>query len=243
MEPCRRSRLAALLAAAAATALAACGKEATPFAPGLEPLESTERVVWPAPTATDPYPEVPSFEDGGGQPTWGGAAGYSYGLGRAWLKAPLATTWAALQIPPGVLLAIYPDRDGVDCGFTPGVEPEYAVSFRLRETPKNDGPVGRANWFDVTWRAGATAGTAAAPLRVNVRYQKTDGSSFIRVMAGSVVATEPVPGVTALEFVRHINAPGEDGFEAADWIRLYYEVLRDHVHGTSPPPNCGLSVP
>jgi hypothetical protein len=231
------------LTLAAALSLAACGTQETPFAAGLDPLESTERVVWPPATATDPYPEVPSFQDASGQPTWGGAPGYSYGLGRAWLKVPLATAWAALQIPPGVLLAIYPDRDGVDCGFTPGVEPEYAVSFRLRETPKSGGPIGRANWFDVTWRAGTAAGTAAVPLQVNVRYQKTAGTRFIQVMAGSVVATEPVPGVTALEFVRHINAPGEDGFEAADWIRLYYEAFREHVHGTPPPPNCGLALP
>ena len=240
MEPRQRSRLVALLGT---VALAACGTEKTAFPPGLDPLEPTDRVIWPPATAGDPYPEVPSFVDAAGQPTWGGAPGYSYGLGRAWLKVPLTTAWVALQIPPGVLLAIYPDRDGVDCDLAPGVEPEYAVSFRLRETPRNDGPIGRANWFDVTWRAGPTSGTADGPVQVNVRYQKTDGTRWIEVMRGSIVATEPVPGVTALEFVRHVHAPGEDGFAAADWIRLYYEVLRAHVHGTPPPPNCGLSVP
>jgi len=235
------ARLPALLAAAAA--LAACGKEATPFPPGLDPLEPTDRVAWPAPTATDPYPEGTSFADAAGNPTAGGAAGYSYGLARAYLAVPLSTTWQALQIPPGVLIAIYPDRDGVDCAFTPDVEPGYAVSFRLHETPKNSGPLGRSNWFEVTWRAGVVAGTAEAPSQVNVRYQKTGGTTWIKVMAGSIVATEPAPGVTALEFVRHVNAPDEDGAEALDWIRRYFEALRGHVHGTPPPPNCGLSVP
>jgi hypothetical protein len=72
-------------------------------------------------------------------------------------------------------------------------------------------------------------------------YQKTDGTSLIQVMEGSIVARRVTAGVTSLEMVRHINAPTEDGSSARDWIVEFYTALKEQVHGQPAPKSCAVA--
>ena len=70
---------------------------------------------------------------------------------RVLLSAPIADVWAALQWQPGVLV------------------PAYEVSFDVKETSNDHGPLGRLYPFHVRWRAQATRDAATAITQVNVR--------------------------------------------------------------------------
>jgi hypothetical protein len=228
-------------------AVAACGKETVPFRLGLDPLEKVDEVAWPSPTAGEAYPETVSVVDARGRDTFGGAAGangappYSYAHGRAYLSVPVAEVWQAMQAPQGAYVENYSSRNDVDCEAVPGVLPEYPLSMLLKKTPKNNGSLGRQYWFKVTWAGGTLPGAAQPPEQYNFAYQKTDGTSLIQVMEGSIVARRVTAGVTSLEIVRHINAPTEDGSSARDWIVEFYTALKEQVHGQPAPKSCAVA--
>jgi hypothetical protein len=175
-----------------------------PLSLGFQPLEPvTVEATWPTATPGDPTPQglgpvvpVSSFEH------WGAHA-------RGYLHAPLAKVYLALQDPAASY--IHNDihsvsgttRSGPD---TLGAEP-FPVSFVVHYLNPNQPVVGDVH-FEVTYRAGPLEGTEAAPVVIGQRYQKTFGTSYISVMAGSLVATS-VPGapdVTSVEMVAWLQA-------------------------------------
>jgi hypothetical protein len=224
--------MARSLAAIALLACGACSKEVTDFSTGLEPWEvpADAPAEWPA------MPVTP-----GELATWtgtrlgtGSSPAYFVAHGRALLAAPIADVWAALQWRPGALVAVFPDVPTVDCEPTSGVEPAYALSYDVLETPNDFGALGRENWFVVRWRGGTTAGAGGTPAiaKVNVKAQKVDGTSYILLMRESIVATPAPGGGTELEIVRHINAPDESEASAAEWIGLWVRALQAELDGT-----------
>lgn len=218
------------LAAVALLACLACAKETTEFASGVEPWEVPAQAPaeWPdAPTAPGGLAVQTGARIGSGE-----VPAHYWAHARALLAEPPEAVWAALQWTPGVLVAIYPDVPTVDCEPANGFEPGYALSYALKEIPNQHGDLGRANWFTVAWRGAVARDAAQSVSRVNLKAQKVDGTAFIQLMRQSVVATPAAGGGTALEIVRHINAPDESEQTAGDWIRLWFQALQAELAGT-----------
>jgi hypothetical protein len=217
------------LLAVAAMVLAGCAREATGFSVGVQPWEmpADAPAEWPAmPTAPGTVALVTGTRLG-----TGATPSHSWAHGRVLLSAPVAEVWAALQWRPGVLVAVYPDRESVDCEPIDRPEPEYELSYGVKEIPNGFGAVGRANWFQVDWRGVTTRDVAQAIQQVNVKAQKVEGTTQVVLMRQSVVAVPAPGGGTALEIVRHINAPDESPTSAGEWIELWVAALEGQLAG------------
>jgi hypothetical protein len=228
--PVRASLQAWSVLAAALLAGAGCAKETTDFASGVEPWEvpASAPAEWPdAPTTPGTVAIQTGTRLGSGE-----VPSHYWAHGRALLAEPLPAVWAALQWTPGVLVGVFPDYPTVDCEPVNGFEAGYELSYAIREIPNEHGELGRANWFKVAWRGAATRDAAQSIARVNLKAQKVDGTVFIQLMRQSVVATPAPGGGTALEIVRHINAPDESEQSAGEWIQLWVQALQAELAGT-----------
>jgi hypothetical protein len=162
----------------------------------LEPLSAT--AAFPEGVAGDPHPQgLGAVVQASTFQHWGSHA-------RGYLHAPLGKVYLALQDPA----ASYIHNDGGGTSRagddTFGVEP-FPVSFVVHY--RNPTAIGDVH-FDVTYRAGPLEGTEADPLVVGQRYQKTFGTGFIDVMAGSLRAypVDGAPDVTAVELIAWLQA-------------------------------------
>ena len=218
------------LLAVASMLAAGCAQETTDFSAGVEPWEVPAQAPaeWPAMPTT---PGTVALITGSRLGT-GDAPSHSWAHGRVLLSAPVAEVWAALQWRPGVLVAVYPDTPTVDCEPVDRPEPEYELSYAVKEIPNGFGALGRANWFRVNWRGATTRDAARAIQAVNLKAQKVDGTTQIALMRQSVVATPSPDGGTELEIVRHINAPDESPTSAGDWIELWVAALQGQLAGS-----------
>jgi hypothetical protein len=214
---------------AAAVLLAGCAKETTDFTGGTEPWEDSAAAPseWPA------WPTTPGTlaVQTGSRLGSGDVPSHYWAHARVVLASPIASFWQALQGEPGVVIAVYPDLADVDCEPIAAPEPRYELSFGIKEIPKNDGALGRLNWFRVDWRGSTTRDAGGAVVQVNVRAQKVDGTTYVALMRDSVVATPAPGGGTALEIVRQINAPDESEQSAREWIELWLAALESQLGG------------
>lgn len=220
----------ATLLAAVVLATAGCGSETTPLEAGLEPLGTVEDVAWPAPLGqacpesiqiNQPFPvfAVPS---------------YSEGHARACLRGTLAQVWAAMQIPQGVQLNFYPERNETDCEARLDVETGYPVSFLTKEIPH--GVIERNYTFEITWRIGVVEGTEANPLQVNVKYGKTYGTTEVPWIKGTVVLFEDPPGTVRMEIIRQVNTNGhsDEPTKLRAWMQGYFDAMQIALSTTPP---------
>jgi hypothetical protein len=207
----------------------ACSTSTSGFSTGVEPWETAAQ----APAEWPVIPSAPGevVVTTGTRIASGDTPSHYWAHGRVLLAAPIADVWAAVQWRSGVLVAVYPDVPTVDCEPIDRPEPAYALSFGVKETPNGFGDLGRSNWFRVDWRGEATRDSAQAIAKVHLKAQKVDGTTFIALMRQSIVATPAAGGGTALEIVRHINAPDESETTAGDWIRLWVAALQGQIAG------------
>ncbi len=212
---------------AAALALAACNVNVVdpfPKEVGYQPLE-TSSAPWPSPVAGDGYPEVASLVSGRG-------SGHFYAHARAYVKAPLADVWTAMQYPD-VCALVLPDASDyyyVDLG----VEPEFPVSFRIRYVVHD---LITVQW-DLTYREGPLETAGGVPTGVGMRYQKTWGTGYIQLQSGSAVAYEVAPGVTGVEIVGHLEASSGNPDPSTDvvgTVQDFYSKLLARVRAPFPP--------
>jgi hypothetical protein len=197
-------RLARLVVSALALTLAGgCGHnqvEEFPLSLGFQPLElASPSALPPAPVGADLYPQ------GLGVIMAPAESGHFASHARGYIHAPLATVYLALRDPASSYLHNSGGATRLDGPPVMDVEPSFPVSFRVRYS--NATPIGDVK-FDVTYRAGPLQGTEAAPVVIGQRYQKTWGTSNIRVMSGSLVATAVAgaPDVTEVEMVAWLDA-------------------------------------
>ena len=214
MRPVQKSNLGAALLA---LLLAGCfGTEETMFPDGLEPLEENT-LAPPMGTADDPFPEEYVLE---------GTEGRRYDtlLGRGYIQAPLADVWAAYQNP-----AVGADRrTSPDWSSTPLEDPEYDASYVVHHVTTE---IVTVEW-DVTWRHGLVEGTAEAPELVAIRWQKTDGSTLISVIEGSLILRPAGDGsVTELELAYHASATGAGLDSFTQYMRDVYDDAVAVTHG------------
>lgn len=193
-----------------AALLAGCwGNEASEFPPGLEPLEDNP-VELPEGTSEDPFPETWVLEgvDGPRHDTV---------YARGYLGAPLADVWAVFRDP-----RVGTDRRSADEWEVEALDdPGYALSYIVHATAFE---IVTVDW-STTWRHGVVAGSEAAPELVVIRWQKTDGSTILRLIEGSLVLRPAGDGrVTELDLVYRVDALAAG---VSDFRRFVDDVLRD----------------
>ncbi len=196
------------------------GTEVTEFPDGLEPLDVNE-LAPPEGTADDPYPEEFVLEgiDGGR---------YDTVLGRGYIQADIRDVWAAYRDP-----AVGADRrTSPDWTTTPLEDPMYDATYLVHHITYD---IVTVEW-DVTWRHGLVEGTDEAPEVVAMRWQKTDGSTLISTIDGSIVLRPTADGsATEVELAYHANATGA-GLDS--YLRYMQDVFDDAVavtHGEALP--------
>jgi hypothetical protein len=204
----------AALVSVSVLALVACQHDVTTsFPPGLEPIES-DTAPAPAAAGGNQYPETLDLQQGNDGTDFVHATGY--------VDAPIEDVWAAMKDPNVVA-----DRHHVD-SFTvdPNVEQGYDVSFRTDYTIHNVVTV----QFDLTWREGVVGGTESAPTSVSVVYEKTQGSSFVNMMKGSIELTQVNATTTELQFAQRMDAQNTDASNIAAWTNDLFASVVARVH-------------
>ena len=197
-------------------AFAGCGgDDSTNFAPGLQPLE-TSTAARPTATSGQQCPETANFVSGD-------AGAYAFAHARGCIHGTLAQVYEAMRDPDVTV-----DRRRVSTWtVTRNVETEYPVSFRVHHVVNDIITIE----FDQTWRLGPIDGTVDEPRVVAGRYQKTFGSTYIEVLAGSMVARPLDTGVVEVELVRHLKGTGVGAEEAEQYLRDCFQSLVARVHG------------
>jgi hypothetical protein len=172
--------------------LAACGpSDGIDFPDTLGPLEANR-----APRIEgEGYPEVIVFAAGKDDGTY-------WAHGRAYVHGTVDDVFAALQRP-----AVLVDRREVDAyDVTWDTEPAYEVSLTLQQTVEDVLTIE----YDTTWVMERQDVDVSGTTRAAAQWDKTDGTQFIDLLAGSLVVTSPTPGVSELELVAWMEATLRD---------------------------------
>jgi len=202
-------------------ALVGCfGNESTVFPPGLDPLGDNE-LSGPG-TEADPHPEA--FEVEGIE---GGR--YDTMLGRGYVHAPPIDVWNAFREP---IVSVDRRRTAEwssDRNDGSGYDDSYVVHHVVHDLVTVE--------WSVTWRHGVVTGTLDAPELVSIRWQKTEGSTLISRIEGSILLRPVGDGsITEIELVYHTRSVGAGVAEQ----RLYLEDVYNNVvalaHGEPLPP-------
>jgi hypothetical protein len=188
------------LGALALLVLAGCfGNEETVFPPGLEPLEANALELPADFEAT----QFTMAVDGPRHDTI---------YARGYFDAPLAEVWAVFRDP----VVGTDQRSADEWTSEPLEDPEYEFSNVVHSVAHD---VITVEW-STTWRHGAVEGSLDAPELVAIRWQKTDGSTILRVIEGSIVLRPANEGtMTEIDFVYHADALGA----GIDQYLLYVE--------------------
>ena len=186
------------------------------FPAGLEPLE----------TSTAPAPE------GEGHPEElalvnGESDDFIWAHGRGYLQTTVGEVWDALQIEEVLV-----NRRAVDeWTFTSDVDSDFEASFRVHNVVHDVVTVE----FDVDWRMGSEKEGEETHETLGVRFAKTEGTVFITLMEGSIVAWPLEDGVVELELVWHLRAAQEEVSQMTNFMEDLFGELRATVHGEALP--------
>jgi hypothetical protein len=194
--------------------LFACGPTETTFPAGLEPVEANT-TEFPADEAEAIVLASREGDDG----TWTQGAGYFH--------ASLADVWATIQVPD-----ICADRRHVTSyTVTEDTDAAYDVSFQIHNVVEDVITIEFTN----DWRQGLVSGDVDDPEIVGVRWQKTEGSSLLALLEGSIVLTAVDDDVTSLEMVEHLDAVQTGPDDTEGFIQDFYDSARIVVHGGDMP--------
>jgi len=213
-----RGLRAAIVAGLLATA-GCFGNSTTEFPPGLEPLEDDTAPMQQGGSYAESLTMVV-------QPF----TTYNSVHGRGYILAAPGTVWATSKNP-----------DVMDQGCavsshmaTIGVEPEYEYGFKMHYVV-ND--IITIDW-DELWRFGTVEGTPEMPDRAIVRYQKVDGTDFIKILEGSVqlYSLPDDPNVTMVEYIEHVNARSSGPSDTMKSMQERFDQMVAVSHGQPIPP-------
>lgn len=202
-------------------ALSGCwGNETSIFPPGLEPAAEVNEASFPVGDASDPFPErlevvLTYAEDARGRPPSVHARGY--------VHAPLAMVWEALRNPD-----VSADRRSF-ASYTVehDVEPEYDVSYRIDAVITNIITFG----YSTTFRHGVLEGTMEEPLAIAESWQKTEGSTIISELRGSVIARAVDPELTSLEMIQYSRTAMSNHADNEAYLRQVFTAVLALSHG------------
>jgi len=182
----------------------------TPFPAGLEPLATCTPGL-PAARADGSVDEsFNSDASDGDDGIWAHLCGY--------VDADVDSVWGALQD-----VDVVTDRRKVSSWelVSQGADPPYDVVFTLHDRVEDIMTVE----YDLQWREGVWEEQDGVPSSVAVRWQKTDGTSFINVLEGSILVQQDDSGAVSMEVVEHLDAP----FYQADAVQTYLQDLHGSV--------------
>lgn len=201
------------------------GNETTPFPPGLEPAAAVNEASFPVGDASDPYPErldvvLTYAEDAPGRPPSVHGKGY--------VHAPLTAVWMALRNPD-----VSADRRSfASYTVAQDVEPEYDFSYRIDAVINNIITFGYAT----TFRHGVVEGTVDAPTTIAEVWRKTDGSTIIADLHGSVIARVVTADVTSLEMIQYSRTAMSNHADNEAYLREVFTAVVALSHGRPLPP-------
>ena len=202
--------------ACALFAASCAGNTASDFPPGLSPLDDTNQAVPPAAKPGDPYPEDVSTATGE-------TDDYSWAQAKGYVHAPIEVTFAAMHAKD-----VCVDRRKVDeWTITEGVEPEYLFSELVHNVVHSIVTVE----FDMTWRFDVIEGTHDLPTTVAGRFMKTYGTTYINLLAGSIVAHKVDDQTTEIELIEHLAGHGQGPGTAESLLRDYFWSVVAVAHG------------
>jgi hypothetical protein len=193
----------------------ACGKpDPVEFPDELAPLEEN-KASWPSPV-DGALPETVDIVAGGDDSLyWAHARGY--------VLAPASEVWEHLRDPDTDV----DRREVAEWEVTDDTEPRFDDSYTIHCTVNNVITVD----YDLTWVHELQDGTEAAPERVVAQWSKTDGTSFIELLEGTVVLEPEGAGVTRLEYVEHLRAALRDEETIAQYLSDLHASLVAVAHG------------
>ncbi len=151
-----------------------------------------------------------------------------YAHARAWVHADSVDVWDALR-----QLEVYADRREVDeyALIEDNVLPDFDFSFLVSNHVDD---VVNVN-YEVTWVHELQEGSVEVPEEVAIRWEKTDGTAFIDLLAGTVIVRRVDSGLCELEMIEHLRAAQRDEATLVQFLDdLYGDVLAT-VHGTPLP--------
>jgi hypothetical protein len=190
---------------------AACQSEIkSVFPEGLAPMDDENKATPPA----DMSETLTVVNGSSAMYVWADAAGY--------VHAPIEAVWAAFRNHDACVDRRNVDKYTVDMD---GVEPSYLYSWVVHNEVDSVVTV----MFDNTWRTDVIEGTADAPDLVAGRWQKTDGTSFIKLLAGSFSAKRIDDQTTEVEIEEHLDALQENG-EPQSFLSDYFGSVVAIVH-------------
>ncbi|MEI7703433.1 MAG: hypothetical protein WCK73_02425 [Deltaproteobacteria bacterium] len=220
----RSSRVLLPVVLIAPLLLAACGTETSDLPPGLGPIALAD-VALPADCAN--ATGVGALNIGPARGVLGNPS-YTERKARGCVPFSVAKVWQAIQVPTGVDVAFWPERNESDCEAWLLVDPAYPVNFITKEIPH--GGIQSHYTFEITWRAGITKGPDSAPTEVKMLYGKTSGTSEVPKILGSMVFTADAahPNWTTVDIVRQLNTNGhsDDPAKLESWIQGFYDGLQ-----------------
>ncbi|MFO0712092.1 MAG: hypothetical protein U0353_19740 [Sandaracinus sp.] len=211
-----------LLVVAASAAVSGCfDTAATPFPPGLEPLDATNVASFPPAVDGDPCPEALVLARAGevGRATVVHARGC--------VHAPLDVVWRAIQNPqtgrdpsstdPPFMVIAAPSPDECDG--------DYETQLHVDDVVDVD--------FRLCWRHEVIEGTDEAPLLTATRWQKVWGTTIITSLEGSLLARPHPddPSITRIEYEYHFDAIIDDPERMEAYLTAIFGRLRDDAHG------------
>ncbi len=181
---------------------------------GLLPLDAHD--IEASSDADDPYPERATLVSGT-------EAEYDWSVLRGWVKADSAAVWDAIVQPDvGVNR-----RDVASWTVTPfedsSVDDAYVVNEVVDEPITVD--------FDLTWRHAQAEDPSAGSISV---WEKTAGTQFIPLMAGSVVAAGH-DGVVDFLVVFHLKTVDSGTEKTEQFVTDFYASVLAASHGEALP--------
>lgn len=211
-----RLATAIALGALCLSAVGCAGNISTPLkeGEGTQPLEPENRAPRPM-DRFDRHPETISVVTGS-QPE------YAWAHGRAFIKAPIDKVWEALQE-----VDVCADRRSVTRWSLKEEPKVLPPSYIIHNVVKQIITVA----FDMTWLLEIAEGNEVQPQTVQVRFQKTEGTAYIRILAGSLVARRIDDSTTELELIEHINATGKGASTVETYLKDLFESIRAYAHG------------
>lgn len=196
------------------------GNEVTEFPPGLDPLGEND-LAGPG-TEADPTPEAIELEA-----TSGGR--FDVLLGRGYIHAPIVEAWRALRDP----VVSVDRRTTSEWSSEPVPDHPYDDSYLVHHVAHH---IVTVEWT-TTWRHGVVEGTADAPELIAIRWQKTDGSTAISVIEGSILLRPVGAGaVTEVELVYHVRTLGADRDTQLRYLNDVFTNAVALAHGDPLPP-------
>jgi hypothetical protein len=190
----------------------ACGDNINPLPEGLTELEPNQASV-------GSLGQIQFVE---------GEDDYLWLHGRAALSGDVAVVWAGLQFAERVVAICSINR----YRFTPIADALYDFSFTSDNEVDN---VLTVDWQE-TWRFGTLHDDSSGSAR-RIRYQKTEGSSFISLIEGAIdLTTEPSSGVVEISLIEHLKAIGGGIADMRQSMQRRFDIMAALAAGAPIPP-------